>query len=137
MYDLASLFNLAALFNLTSSFGLASASAFWSASASVTSSQIIAESCIILTKYFPLSQLHVAVFQTCFRLHDAFYTHIDIYCYSATNLNYICFHQIYIYICMIYALLMFLIHLFMKSCWKILDLEHILYLINHSNYYNF
>ena len=42
-----------------------------------------------------------------------FYPRIDIYRHSAIDWNYIFFHQIYIYICVIYALLMFLIDLFL------------------------
>ena len=103
----------------------------------VTSSQIIAESYLILAKYFPLSKLHVARFQTYFFPHIwCFDTHINIHRYSAIDLNYIFsfkftfmfwhsyqhlslfrhwfklhyFLQIYIYIHMIYGLLMFLIH---------------------------
>ena len=38
------------------------------------------------------------------------------------------FHQIHIYICMIYALLMFSIHLFLLSCWTGLDLNLLFYL---------
>ena len=79
----------------------------------ITLSQIIVESSIILAKYFPFSQLHVAGFQTqFFHVHDVFYTRIDIYHYSTIDLNYIFFHQLYSCILIIYALLMFSIRLF-------------------------
>ena len=52
------------LFGLASLFDLASVYDLDSASASIISSKIIAESSIILTKYFPFSQLHVAGFKT-------------------------------------------------------------------------
>ena len=51
-----------------------------------------------------------------FCTHDVLsdlYTHIDIYHYSIFDLNHILYHQIYIYICMIYSLLMFSVHLFL------------------------
>ena len=49
-----------------------------------------------------------------FRSHDAlsdFYTHINVYRYSTFDSNAIFYCQIYIYICMIYALLKLSIHL--------------------------
>ena len=72
-----------------------------------------------------------------FHINDVFYTYIDIYRYLTIDLNYIFFHQIYIYICMMYALLMYLVYLFLQSCWTCLDLnllfylEHTLYYISH------
>ena len=51
--------------------------------------------------------------RTLFHIHGFFYTHINIYHCSSIDMNYIFFHPIYIYIHMIYALLMFLIHLFL------------------------
>ena len=95
----------ASLFNLTGSFGLASA--FVSAFSSYDS--IITESSTILAKYF------LFFTTTCnripniffFHIHDVFCIHIDIFRYSTIDLNCIFFHQIYIYIRIIYALLMF------------------------------
>ena len=79
---------------------------------SVISSHLIAESSIIVAKYFPFLQLDVVVFQyNLFQIHDVFFTHINICRYSTINLSYIFFHQIYIYIRIRYALLIFLIHL--------------------------
>ena len=69
----------------------------------ITSSKIIVESSILPAIYFPFLQLHVAGFQTCFsQLHDVFSTHSKIYRCSGIDLNYIFFHQIYIYIHLIY-----------------------------------
>ena len=48
-----------------------------------------------------------------FHIYEVFYNRTDIYRYSNFDLNYIFYHQIYIYIRMIYALLIFSIHLFL------------------------
>ena len=80
----------------------------------ITSSQIIAESSIILAKYFPFSQLHVAGFQI-----QSFW---HILCFSHLHWNLLLFHhwlelhlfhQVYVFIHMIYDLLMSLVHLFL------------------------
>ena len=94
---------------------------------SVISSHVIAESFIIIANCFLFSQLNLAGFQATFSPYEVFYTHINIYCYSFIGLNYIFFHQIYITICMIYALLMFLIPLFRLSCWTRLGLSLLFY----------
>ena len=47
-----------------------------------------------------------------FRYMKFFYIHINIFNYSIIDLNYVFFCQVYIYTRMIYALLMFSIHLF-------------------------
>ena len=74
---------------------------------SITSPNLMTESSMILAKYLPFSQLHVAGFKyNLFRTNDVlldFYTHIEIYCYSTFDLNYIFYRQIYIYTRMIYA----------------------------------
>ena len=44
-----------------------------------------------------------------------FYTHIDVYRYSTFDLDCIFYYRVYIYICTIHVLLMFLIHLFLFS----------------------
>ena len=62
---------------------------------------MILESSIILAKYFPFSQLHVAEFQTLsFHIHEVSYTHIENYCYSTIDLSCIFFHEIYIFLYM-------------------------------------
>ena len=45
-----------------------------------------------------------------FHIYEVLHTHIKIYCYSTFDLNYISFHQIYIYIIMVGLLLKVLIH---------------------------
>ena len=56
----------------------------------ITSSHVITEYSIILAKYFPFSQLHVADSKyNLFQIHEVFCTHIDIYRYSTIDLNYI------------------------------------------------
>ena len=69
----------------------------------ITSSLVTTESSIMLFAYLPFSQLPVAGFQMQLFLHIFFLdfrTHIDIYCYSKFDFNYIFYHQTYIYICM-------------------------------------
>ena len=78
-------------------------------------SHLITESPVIVAKYLWFSQLHVAgfqiyVFRTCAFFLD-FSTHIDIYRYSTFDLNWIFYHQVYIYIHLICALFIFLTHL--------------------------
>ena len=58
-----------------------------------------------------------------FQMYDASYPHINIYWYYSIGLHCVFFHQIYIYICMIYASLIFLIHVFLQSCWTHLYLN--------------
>ena len=80
----------------------------------IISSHVITELSIILAKYLPVLQLHVAGFQyNVFHIRDVFYTRINIYHYSTFDLNTIFSHQIYIYICLICLMLKFLIHFFL------------------------
>ena len=84
---------------------------------SIISLHVIAESSLYL-----LNMFHVYYYKqndskhNVFDVHDAFHTPI----------NYISFHQIYIY--MIHTLLMFLLHLFLWSCWTSFDLNFLFYL---------
>ena len=84
---------------------------------SVIASQVITESSTILAKYLPFSQLHVAGLQIYFfctqDVPSDFLINVEVYLYSTFDLNYIFYHQIYIYIRMMYALLMLSIHLFL------------------------
>ena len=108
---------------------------FNSASASIISSHVIPKPSMTLNIFHFCNYMWQDSKQFFFHLYDVFstYAHISFYCYSTIGLNYIFLHQVYIYICMIWDLLMFLIHLFLKSCWTRFDLnilfslEHILY----------
>ena len=72
-----------------------------------------------------------------------FYTYIGTYHYSIFVKNYIFCHPVYICIQMKYVLQVFLIHLFLWSYWIPSNLnllfhwEHIFYLIDLQQYYNF
>lgn len=72
-------------------------------------SYVITESQIILPKQLPFSQVHVLGLQL------QFFSQIGIYFCSAFDLSYTFYHQIYTYICLIYALLIFLIYLALLS----------------------
>ena len=72
---------------------------------------MIIELSIILDKYFLFSVLHVA--DNNLHIYYVSYAYIDIHRYSTNDLNYILFHEMYIYMRMIYVLLMFFIHLFL------------------------
>ena len=82
--------------NFVSWYDLASASSLYD---SITSSHIIAESSIILAKYFPLSQLHVAGFQIYFFWIRTLFTLLSTFI-IISPLIWITFfsHQVYIYI---------------------------------------
>ena len=71
--------------------------------ASIILSHVITESPIIFDKYLSFLQLHVMGFQIYLFLHlcYVFYTHIDISRYPTFGLNYIFYHQVYIYVSMI------------------------------------
>ena len=75
----------------------------------IISSHLITVSLLILSKYFSFSQLDLAGLQNIiyFYIYYVFSSHIGIYRYSTTDLSYIFFHQVYIYIRMIYLLLNF------------------------------
>ena len=94
-------------------------------------------SSIILAGYLSFLQLQVAGFQLYFFCtHDVFFifalaptfmvinifpSFIDIFWFELDFF----YHEIHIYICMICVLLMLLIHLFLQSYWKRLDLSHV------------
>ena len=93
---------------------------------SIISSHVINHTCKICTIFTT----------TCSRILNMIHTWHSFkffYHYSSVDLSYIIYHQIYIYNCIIYILLMFLVHLFLQSCGKCLGLnllfywEHILY----------
>lgn len=85
---------------------------------SIISSHLIAKSSTELIKYLSILQVHALGFQINFlHIHIVlldFYSHLDIYLYSTFDLNYIFYHQIYIYCCIKYVLLMFLTHLILS-----------------------
>ena len=84
---------------------------------SIISLHVITESPILLSKYLSFSQVHLRRFEMSF-LHTCFLgfshsnQHLSLFHF---DLNYIWYHQIYIYISIIHMLLMFLIYLFLLS----------------------
>ena len=86
---------------------------------SIISSHIITESAIALSTCLTFLQLNVAGFEmkyNNFCTHHVlpdFCTHTNNYCCSTFDWSYVFYHQTYIYTCMMYVFLMFLISLFL------------------------
>ena len=108
----------------------------------IVSLHVIIELSMVIANYSPFSQLHVEGFRfnilcTNDILPDF---HTNIYHFFTFDSSYICYHQTWIYIRMLYVLLMLSIHLFLLSYYKritlnlLFCLECILYWIDHKEY---